>query len=245
MALRLAQACAAEGSGLRPPSGLVLLSAALGPDAAPAASSIFHLPVWLLSLLRPLLRGGFAERALHEATRRGDTDVSRRLLARAAQAEGTTPMHAVAATMRQMAWVTSAEIDRVSAPTLLLCGEADRLTPPQFTSALRAALPEACGAEEVIVPLASHQVRQCRIALDCAALMRQGRLSAGDARGALRRQFGAARLFAPACVEEQQRAFGLRVSSCLTVRLSVTTSQPPAPRQWSTTTSPGEGQSIS
>ncbi len=65
------------------------------------------------------------------------------------------------------AFNSTESVARISAPTLVLCGAEDRMTPPRLSEQLAESIP---GAELVIVPAAGHMVMQEQPAATAAAL---------------------------------------------------------------------------
>ena len=159
---------AASSSTVLPLAGTVLFAPTL--TTSPLVA-IFRLPLWLLRLLQPTLSGGFAERALHATTRRGETDHARSVIALANEVSGSNPMHVCKAYYRQ--WVTPSDA-LVSAaaqpPALLVCGDADLIAPLEEHARPLAALLGARARDLVVVPDASHQVMQERPD-ECNALL--------------------------------------------------------------------------
>jgi pimeloyl-ACP methyl ester carboxylesterase len=151
-----AEVAAAPHAGVQPLAGMVLCAPLY---SVPRSVGLFRLPLFLLEALRPMLSSGFAERALHEITRRGETEAHRQLLALSAEASGGNAMHVCKAYYRQWELPTDEVISAAKQPALLLCGPADLLAPADaHAMALR---PLLDGARDVVlVPDAAHQLMQ-------------------------------------------------------------------------------------
>ena len=81
--------------------GLVLIAPGFAPDHFPAKSlKLFQAPLLALELAAPLLRRGFAARALHPETIECKTDTHKRLMARLEAAAGSNPMQTGFLSMR-------------------------------------------------------------------------------------------------------------------------------------------------
>jgi len=142
--------------------GLVLIAPGFAPDHFPAKSlKLFQAPLLALELAAPLLRRGFAARALHPETIECKTDTHKRLMARLEAAAGSNPMHVCQAFYQQIQWATPELIDAVEEETevVLIVGEADKLTPVAWSEALQQRLcaPRTHAAREVdlhVIPTA-------------------------------------------------------------------------------------------
>jgi len=140
--------------------GLVLIAPGFAPDHFPAKSlKLFQAPLLALELAAPLLRRGFAARALHPETIECKTDTHKRLMARLEAAAGSNPMHVCQAFYQQIQWATPELIDAVEEETevVLIVGEADKLTPVTWSEALQQRLCAAHAARQVdlhVIPTA-------------------------------------------------------------------------------------------
>mmetsp|Transcript_75473 Transcript_75473/g.245488 ORF Transcript_75473/g.245488 Transcript_75473/m.245488 type:complete len:318 (-) Transcript_75473:30-983(-) len=148
---------------------LVLLAPPCGTPAA-ARGPLFRLPLWILERLQPTLSAGFEAMALHPETRAEDAAPERRevlLLARAVN--GLNEMHMCKAYYRQLEFPGPALLSQVTAPVLILHGEADGAIDPAQSERL---LPMLKGAEarRQVVAGCSHQLMQERPAEVAAAL---------------------------------------------------------------------------
>ena len=153
----LSLAAAADAEPALPLHGLCLMGGFA--DRRPT-HPVFYLPVKVLEYLQPTLSAGFADRALHAKTRKGETAAHRTLLELSAEVSGGNEMHMCKAYYRQMSAPPAEAIRRLGAtrlPIMLMAGEADLLVPLASTSALNVLLPTA---EMRVVPQTSHQMMQ-------------------------------------------------------------------------------------
>jgi len=149
------------------PTALVLIAPLI---ALPSSVAIFRLPVFALELMRPLLSGGFAERALHPKTRAAHTAAHRELLLLSEATSGANPMHMCRAYYRQIRVPAAEVFAGCKAPTLIVGGEEDRLAPFELhASSLSKAIGPAT-RELLILPEAAHQVMQEQPEAVCSAI---------------------------------------------------------------------------
>lgn len=128
------QLLASEAAGTSLPAthvSAVLISAI---DAVPASLAIFRLPVCVLELLQPLLSASFTEAALHPDTRAARCDEHRELLLLCDAINASNPMHMCKSYYRQLRVASPAQLACVSAPVLLIAGEADGLAGRRISS---------------------------------------------------------------------------------------------------------------
>ena len=125
---------------------------------------LFSLPLWILRFLHPLLSRGFRERALHPDTK------DEALLRYCNATSGANPMHVVQPFYAQVVFLTRTDAQlaqKSSSRFFILCGEADKLTPPEKAKELASWIK---GAQVRIVNGASHQVMQEKPAVVNAAI---------------------------------------------------------------------------
>lgn len=97
---------------------------------------IFKNPVFLLQLLAPLLRRGFVQRALHKETLARKNSEHQRLVQRISDKQGSNAMHICKSFYSQMVWADYDTIKKVESGALLIVGEGDKITPPDYTISL-------------------------------------------------------------------------------------------------------------
>jgi pimeloyl-ACP methyl ester carboxylesterase len=178
-------------------AGVVLMSTAAGPFA----ETILGIPGIVGRALRPVAPGviRMANRRaqLLEQGRRAGSDIA--FLLTRALSYGTDVPPSLVAFMERMITATPVEVmteffdtflthDKLDAltalksvPTLIICGDADRLTPLHNSELMAAALPDA---ELVVVPGAGHMVMLEQPDLINDALRRLVAAATGDARAA-------------------------------------------------------------
>ena len=137
-----------------PIHGLCLLGAFA--DRVPA-HPVFYLPAFVLDWMQPTLSAGFEAVALHEETRKGETEAQRRVLAVCQELNASNAMYMCKAYYRQFGVPSHEDVQRVRVPVMLMAGEDDKLIPLAATSKLNALLPHA---ELRTVARSSHQMMQ-------------------------------------------------------------------------------------
>ena len=143
-----------QSAHVAPPKGALLLGGGAPSEAKRAtALRIFSLPLCILRILHPLLSRGFRARALHPDT----TDPQ--LLGYCDATSGANPMHVVQPFYCQAAFLAKEDAlmaRKRKTAFACLCGEGDKLTPPESCRQLARHL----GGTFATVPRAAHQVMQ-------------------------------------------------------------------------------------
>ncbi len=138
----------------------VLLGATPPSNAAPGGP-IVKWPVFLLTLMRPLLSRGFARLAW-------DRSADPALVAHEQQATKGNTLFMMQSLMRQIARLDLGRLNELDLPVRIIAGASDGLTPPAAGQALSRALPAA--TFEVLADT-GHQIMLERPAETNAALL--------------------------------------------------------------------------
>jgi pimeloyl-ACP methyl ester carboxylesterase len=129
-----------------PVAGLVLIGTS--PRHPGNSTWIFHLPEFVLDMLRAPLGNGFLSRAFHPETPKS-------VLEEATRHNRSNPWHVTRPFYQQVEWHASKSLHRLRVPTAVIVGEGDKLTTPEASKEVAEAIPEATFH---VIPKASHMV---------------------------------------------------------------------------------------